>query len=69
MNKNWQLEMGDEGAWRPNSTHVSCDSAKTRARNITGYYGNPKWRIVAPTGEVYAIGQKQNGKIKWNYQP
>lgn len=55
----WQLDR------QVDSTHVSCDSAKTRARNITGWHGNPPWRIVAPNGQVYTTGQKQNGKMKW----
>lgn len=64
--KKWQLEMRQvSGSWQFNSSHVSCDSAKTRARNITGYYGNPQWRIMAPNGNPYVTGQKQNGKMKW----
>lgn len=67
LNNKWQLEMNVSGVWKPHSDHVSCDAAKTRARNITGYYGNPPWRIVAPNGETYVTGQKQNGKMKWAY--
>lgn len=63
----WRLEIESGAEWQLNSTHASCDSAKTRARSITGYYGNPQWRIVAPNGETYVIGQKQNGKMKWVY--
>jgi hypothetical protein len=63
----WRLEMKafTDGEWRPSSAHVSADAAKTRARSITGWYSDPPLRIVAPSGEVYAAGQKQNGRMRW----
>lgn len=61
----WQLERSMNDVWGLHSTHVSCDAAKTRARAITGWYSNPQWRILTPTGEVYVIGRKQNGKMRW----
>jgi hypothetical protein len=45
----WRLERGINGtSWRGHSTHVSADAAKTRARNVTRWIGDPLWRIVAP---------------------
>ena len=61
----WHLEINVNGVWKSNSRHTSCDAAKTRARNITGWHGNPQWRIVAPNGETFVVGVKRNGKMAW----
>lgn len=63
----WQLERRANGKWLSHSSHVSCDAAKTRARNISGWYSNPEWRIATPAGETCVTGRKRNGKMKWIY--